>query len=70
MELLIYFTGFFVVYYTMRYLAKKENDWTWSSFRIVLCYALCSWIGFFIMLGIFIWYTLNKKINGEPPRWL
>ena len=67
---LIYFIGFFLVYYTVRYVAKKENDWTWSSVRVALGYAILSWVGALTLLGISIYFLLSGKIKKDPPKWL
>ena len=67
---LIYFSGFFLVYYAIRYFAKKADDWTWSSFKIALLYAIFSWIGGLVALGIVIYLFFSEKIDGKPPKWL
>jgi predicted permease len=67
---LIYFIGFFLVYYIVRYVAKKENDWTWSSVKVALAFAICSWLGALVLLGMFIHMLLDGEIKKDPPKWL
>lgn len=67
----IYFIGFFVVYYSIRYIAKRDNDWTWSSFGYALGYAFGSWLSVFFIILIFLWeYIKNIIKKQEPPKWL
>lgn len=67
---LIYFSGFFLVYYSIRYMCKKDDLWTWSRFKLAFLWALLSWMSAIILLFTIIYLFFSEKTDGKPPKWL
>lgn len=68
--LVIYLIGYFLAYYTGRYIIRIEagKDYNWKDVKGIAFFSILSYFSF---LGFLIAYIIGKiKYNKNPPKWL
>ena len=67
--MIIYLIGFLAAYYFVRYvyIVTSSDERTWNDVGATFVIALFSWLGFIVILLLFIG---DKFKNTKPPKFL
>lgn len=71
--ILLYIVGYFVAYYTTKWVVIDRGDkWDWSIIGYSLMGSIWSWAWFVIVLIIWAYFKFDipERFKGEPPKWL
>jgi hypothetical protein len=68
----IYFLGYIIMYYYMRYIIRKEqgNDYSWEDVGSCIVGSLSSWGGTVVLLLIWLYDKFSKLPKIKPPKFL